>query len=169
MFLLFVYRSKTITNVFCTVAAKRSGHVETDRGVLFCYYVFDDFVVAAAVLYGGDYLHSWRQLGVSWVVTRLRVDDLSFFDSLSPFCFLLIEFHCTFSYLIKDYNILFIIITFWLGCDSPSGLFFVPALLISILTPLFLPSSLFLYLISFLPFPCASVWENTRALVPYFQ
>ena len=26
-----------------------------------------------------------------------RVDDLSFFDYLSPFCFLLIEFHCTFS------------------------------------------------------------------------
>ena len=26
-----------------------------------------------------------------------RVDDLSFFDYLSPFCFLLIEFHGTFS------------------------------------------------------------------------
>ena len=25
------------------------------------------------------------------------VDDLSFFEYLSPFCFLLIEFHCTFS------------------------------------------------------------------------
>ena len=28
---------------------------------------------------------------------RGRVDDLSFFEYLSPFCFLLIEFHCTFS------------------------------------------------------------------------
>ena len=28
---------------------------------------------------------------------RGRVDDLSFFDSLSPFCFLSIEFHFTFS------------------------------------------------------------------------
>ena len=26
-----------------------------------------------------------------------RVDDLSFFEYLSPFCFLSIEFHCTFS------------------------------------------------------------------------
>ena len=37
---------------------------------------------------------------------------------------------------------MFIIIVFWLGCDRPTGLLlFVPALLISILTPLFLPSS----------------------------
>ena len=28
---------------------------------------------------------------------RGRVDDLSFFEYLSPFCFLSIEFHCTFS------------------------------------------------------------------------
>ena len=28
---------------------------------------------------------------------RGRVDNLSFFDYLSPFCFLLIEFHCSFS------------------------------------------------------------------------
>ena len=39
---------------------------------------------------------------------------------------------------------MFIIIVFWLGCDRPSGLFFfVPALLLSILTPLFFPSSSF--------------------------
>ena len=45
-------------------------------------------------------------------------------------------------FLIKYYHILFIIIVFWLGCDRPSGLlFFVPALLFSILTPLFLPPS----------------------------
>ena len=36
---------------------------------------------------------------------------------------------------------MFIIIVFWLGSDRPSALlFFVPALLLSILTPLFLPS-----------------------------
>ena len=28
---------------------------------------------------------------------RERVDDLSFFNYLNPFCFLLIDFHCTFS------------------------------------------------------------------------
>ena len=27
---------------------------------------------------------------------RRRVDDLSFFEHLSPFCFLSMEFHCTF-------------------------------------------------------------------------
>ena len=65
------------------------------------------------------------------------------FEYLSPFCFLSIEFHCTFSFFhIKYYHILFIIIVFWLGGDRPSGLLsFVPALLFSILTPLFLPSS----------------------------
>ena len=37
---------------------------------------------------------------------------------------------------------MFIIIVFWLGYDGPAGLlFFVPALLLSILTPLVLPSS----------------------------
>ena len=63
---------------------------------------------------------------------------------LTKFCFLLIEFHCTFPFLIKYYRILFIIIVFWLGCDRPSGLLlFVPALLLSAVTPLFLPSSFF--------------------------
>ena len=38
--------------------------------------------------------------------------------------------------------LLLIIIVFWLGCDSPSGLlFFVPSLILSILTSLFLSSS----------------------------
>ena len=32
-----------------------------------------------------------------YIVRRGRVDDLSRFDYLSPFCFLLIEFHCSFS------------------------------------------------------------------------
>ena len=66
----------------------------------------------------------------------------SFFEYLSPFCFMSIEFHCTFSISYKILPYLFIIIVFWLGCDRPSGLLlFVPALLLSILTPLFLPSS----------------------------
>ena len=76
------------------------------------------------------------------ILSRGRVDDLSFFDYLSPFCLLLIEFHCIFSYLIKYCNILFIIIILKLGCNIPSVLiFFVSALLLSILTPFFLPSS----------------------------
>ena len=80
-----------------------------------------------------------------------------------------LNFTILFSFLIKYYHIMFISIVFWLGCDRPSGhLFFLPALLLSILTPL-LPSSFVPYLISFLLFPFASVWENTRARVPYVQ
>ena len=101
-------------------------------------------------------------------VLYYMVDNLLFFDCSGPFCFLLIEFHCTFPYLLKYYNIMFIIILLCLGSGRPSGLlFFVPALLLSILTPLFLSSSS-VYLISFSLFPCASVWENTGARVPYF-
>ena len=74
-------------------------------------------------------------------IARGRADDLCFFDCFSPFCWLLIEFHCTFSISYK-YHIMFIIIVFRLGCDRPSGLiFFVPSLLLSIFEPLFLPSS----------------------------
>ena len=92
---------------------------------------------------------------------RRRVDNFLLFDCLSPF-FLLIKFHYTFSFFfIKFYNIMFIIIELWLGCDRPSGLFFSCPLC-------FFPSSLlssyllrlFLYLISFLVFPCASVKEK---------
>ena len=36
---------------------------------------------------------------------------------------------------------MFIIIVLWLGSDRPSGLLFLPALLLSILAPLFLPYS----------------------------
>ena len=73
---------------------------------------------------------------------RGRVDDLSFFEYLSPCCFLLIEFHCSFfiSYEILPYFVYYYCI--WLGRDRPSGLLlFVPALLLSMLTPLFLPCS----------------------------
>ena len=76
------------------------------------------------------------------ILGRGRVDDFSFFDYLSPFCFLSIEFHCTFFISYKIYHILYIIIVFSLGFDRPSGLIlFVPALLLFMLTPLFLPSS----------------------------
>ena len=64
---------------------------------------------------------------------------------------------------------MFIIVIFWLGCDRPSGLHFSCPLC-------FFPYSrlssnllrLFRCLISFLLFPCASVWENTLAWVPHF-
>ena len=45
-----------------------------------------------------------------------------FFDFSSPFSFLLIEFHCTFS-IIKYFNIIFIIIVFVLGSDNLVFLF----------------------------------------------
>ena len=57
------------------------------------------------------------------IETGGNVDDFIFFYCLSPFCFLLIEFHCTFSFLIKYYNIIFNIIVFCLGNDRPLGLF----------------------------------------------
>ena len=55
---------------------------------------------------------------------------------------MLIKFHCPFPYLVKYYHIVFIIIVFWLCRDRLARLIpFVPALLLSILTSLFLPSS----------------------------
>ena len=81
---------------------------------------------------------------------------------------MLIEFHCTFPYLIKLYSVMFIIIVFWLGSDRPSGFIFSCPLY-------FFPYSCFsyihrrfLYLISLFLFPCASVWENTHQWVPNF-
>ena len=47
-----------------------------------------------------------------------RVDDLSFFAYLSPFCFLSIGVIVLFPYLIKYYHILCIIIVFRLGSDK---------------------------------------------------
>ena len=80
------------------------------------------------------------------ILHRGRVDDSSFFEYLRPFCFLLVEFHCSFSIsykILPDY--VFIIIIFRLGYDGPSGLLlFVPTVLFSILTPLFCVSSVLL-------------------------
>ena len=43
----------------------------------------------------------------------------NFFDCSSPFCFLLIEFHCTlFPFLIKYYHVMFNIIVFRLASDK---------------------------------------------------
>ena len=87
-----------------------------------------------------------------------RVDDLSFLEYLSPFCFLLIKFHCTFSI---SYEILpyFVVI----GCDRlPGLLLFVPALPLSMLTLLFLPSSSVSLFYFVLAVPM-SAWETTRA------
>ena len=47
---------------------------------------------------------SWK----SWPVLRFGPYDVSFFDYSSTFCFLLIEFHCTFFIFIKYYHIIFI-------------------------------------------------------------
>ena len=84
---------------------------------------------------------------------------------LVHFVFCQLKLIVLFPFLIKYYHILFIIIVIWLGCDGPSGLLlFVPAVLFSILTPrLSCVTSPVSCLISFLLFPCVSVWENTRA------
>ena len=68
--------------------------------------------------------------------------------------FLLIEFHCTFSISYKILRIIFIIVAFWLGSNRPLVLlfFFMPALLLSILTPFFVPSCS----VSFLFHSCCS-------------
>ena len=104
-------------------------------------------------------------------ISRGRWMSFLFFECSSPFCFFVnwISLYI-FPYLTTDYNIMFIIIVFWLGRDWPSGLLFsfVPSLLVSILTPLFLPSSSVSLSYSFLLFPCASVWENTLAWVLHF-
>ena len=75
------------------------------------------------------------------------MDDLSFFDYLSPFCFLLIEFHCNFptrsSPLILLNTTIFCLLLLYFDQDviGRQDVFFVPALRISILMPLFVPSS----------------------------
>ena len=91
------------------------------------------------------------------------MDDFSFFDYLSPFSFLLIEFNCIFSISYKiltnyDYNFIFIMIVYSVGTS-----FFFRASSTSFHPHGSVLLRLFLYLIPFLLFPCASVWENTRS------
>ena len=79
------------------------------------------------------------------------------------FVFYHLNFIVLFPFLIKYYYILFIVILSLLGCDRLSGL-------VSFMPLYFLSYSRLDYrlrlshcLISVLLFPCASVWENTRA------
>ena len=112
-----------------------------------------------------------NNLGCSFLLIGTgRVDDISFFDCSSPFCFLLIEFHWTFSIF---YNILTnyfycSFILFFYG-DMPSKFFLLcPLYFFHSHASLFCRLRLFLYLISFLLFKCASIWENTGARIPHF-
>ena len=114
-----------------------------------------------------DWRHSLTGLSVA---VRGRVDD-SFFDYLSPFCFSLIEFHCTFSISYKMLQFFGLLLLYflirmwyavWISFFSCLLCFFPYSRLSSYIL------RLFLYLISFLLFPCSSVWENTRAWVPHF-
>ena len=76
-----------------------------------------------------------------------------------------------FSSFFKYYHIMIIIIVFWLGNYSSSWLiFFVPALLLSVLTPLFLPSlSVFLsYLIFAVPMR-EGFWEHSCMSPPSYS
>ena len=63
---------------------------------------------------------------------------------------------------------MFIIIVFWLGCDRPLGLpFFVPALLLSIFTPLFL-HYIFVCFFVFILSCCSHAWVFRETLVHEF-
>ena len=129
-----------------------------ESGLLFHTQAFGPTVLLSAFFY---FLLAFFHC--VFVMFRGRVDELSFFDYLSRFCFLLIKFHCTF--FISYKILLYFVSLLYLDWDVIGRLdlfFSVPALLLSILKPLFL-LRLFHYLISFLLFPCASVWENTSA------
>ena len=80
------------------------------------------------ILAEGGWLFIFRLLQSILLFVRGRVDDVIFrfhfvngiFNGIvnvngSPFCCLLIVFHCTFSITYKILNIMFIIIVFWLG------------------------------------------------------
>ena len=73
-----------------------------------------------------------------------------------------------FHLLLKNYHIMFIIIVFWLGCERLSGLFFCACVSSVHARASSYHLCLFLYLISFLLFPCMTVSENTHAWVPHF-
>ena len=101
--------------------------------------------------------------GGEWMICHFSIVQLHF-------VFLLIEFQYTLSVSYKILPILLTFIVFWLRCDRPSRLLlFVPALLLSILTPLFLPSSSVSLCFLFWLFPCASDWESTNEwYLPFF-
>ena len=107
----FTWLCNTYSNKSCAVVLKS-------------IIIHNKFTVLPVIDGGLDFRH----VIIRVVQPSGRVDDFSFFDCLSTFCFLLIEFVIFFPFPIK-YHIMFIFIVFWLGCDGPSGLlFFVPAL-----------------------------------------
>ena len=73
----------------------------------------------------GDVAVGWSNHRVDSVIqlyfiVRGRVDDLSFFEYLRPFCFCQLCFILLFLFLIKYYHILFITIVFRLVSDKLS-------------------------------------------------
>ena len=73
------------------------------------FYFFEElhpFLFRGMYIYIND-LNFEHLIFVQW-----RVDDLSFFDYLSPFCFLLIEFHCIFSISFKIIHFMLLILCF---------------------------------------------------------
>ena len=83
--------------------------------------------------------------------------------------FVFVNWIVLFSCIIKCYDITCIIV-FWFGSDRPPGLHFLSCpfffFLYSRLSSYLL--RMFRCLLSFLLFPCASDFENTRAWVPHF-
>ena len=79
---------------------------------IFTFYHIYNFVFAGMTL-------NMFIMSYTFVVHKSfqRVDDISLFDCLSPFCFLLIEFIVLFPFLIKYYHSMCIIIVFRLGND----------------------------------------------------
>ena len=83
-----------------------------------------------------------RQTRVPKLQCRGRVDDSSFFYYSSPFCFLSSNFIVLFPYSVTINTILFLLILYFdKTVISRRDFSFVPALLFSIRTPFFLPSS----------------------------
>ena len=93
------------------------------------------------------YIHYWEHDDGCCTLTRnqlesaleltnwWRVDNFLFLDCSSPFCFLIIEFHCTLS---KSYKILpYYVYYYWLASDMPPLLFFHARFTSSILMDLF--------------------------------
>ena len=78
-----------------------------------------------------------------WKKNSGRVDDFTFFDCSSPFCFFVnwISLYFLIFYKILPYYVYYycILIRIWKAVGT--SFFFMSALLLSILTPLFLPSS----------------------------
>ena len=84
------------------------------------------------------------------------------------FGFGLLNFIKLYPYLSKHKQIMFITIIFLLGSDRPSRLLFVPVLLLSILTPLFSPSSSVSLSYFILPVPMRECLGKHSCMSPTF-